>query len=189
MTRLVASAAALGAVVALALYTATPLGWQEQLTARFGLSEGASDAVSVDAWPICTTMASFVNADEWAELDADFAAGKKALAAGQWAGAIDALRLASLRDPRNADIENYMGYAFRRLGQREPAVAHFQQAVAFNPRHRAAHQHLGESYLAIGDLASAEQHLAALDSICLIPCDEHADLQKAIASHKNAVSQ
>ena len=53
----------------------------------------------------------------WAPLDPDFAAGKRALAAGDWNGAITALTSAGLRDDRNADIQNYLGYAYRRLRQ------------------------------------------------------------------------
>ena len=66
---------------------------------------------------------------DWADLDPDFAAGKKALSKGQWASAIEALKLAALRDPRNADIENYIGYAYRRIGLPKLAFAHFQQAI------------------------------------------------------------
>ena len=39
--------------------------------------------------------------------------------------AIAALKLAALRDPRNADIQNYIGYAYRRLRQLGPAM-HWQ---------------------------------------------------------------
>ena len=37
--------------------------------------------------------------------------------------AITALKLAALRDPRNADIQNYIGYAYRRLRQLGPAMS------------------------------------------------------------------
>jgi hypothetical protein len=49
----------------------------------------------------------------------------------------------ALRDPRNADIQNYTGYAYRRLRQLGPAMQHYQQAL-LNRRHRSAHGHLGE---------------------------------------------
>ena len=84
---------------------------------------------------------------------------------------------------RNADIQNYIGYGYRRLRELEPAFAHFRQALTFNPRHRAAHQHMGEAYLTIGNLAAAEEHLAALEGICLIPCEEYGDLQRVIAKY------
>ena len=44
-------------------------------------------------------------------LDPDYAAGKKAIEAKQWSAAIAALSSAALRDTRNADIQNYLGYA------------------------------------------------------------------------------
>jgi Flp pilus assembly protein TadD len=44
-----------------------------------------------------------------------FAAGKKALVAEDSNGAIAALKRAALGDPRNADNQNYIGYAYRRL--------------------------------------------------------------------------
>ena len=66
---------------------------------------------------------------DWAQLDPDFANGKRALAAEDWSGAITALKLAALRDPRNADIQNYIGYAHRKLRQLGPAMQHYQQAL------------------------------------------------------------
>ncbi len=47
-----------------------------------------------------------------------------------------------------------------------------------------AHEHLGERYLVLGDLAKAQEHLAALERICLIPCVEMGDLERAIAMHR-----
>ena len=121
----------------------------------------------------CTTMGSAADDANWATpLDPDFVAGKKALAAGEWHEAISALKLAALRDPLNADIQNYIGYAYRQLRELKQAFVHFQRAVSFNPRHRGAHQHMGEAYLTLGNVAKAEEHLAALEGICLIPCEE-----------------
>src|SRR5262249_19283006 len=122
---------------------------------------------------------------DWAELDPDFAAGKKALIAEDWNGAIAALKLAALRDPRNADIQNYIGYAHRRLRQLGPAMQHYQQALVLNRRHRSAQEHIGELYLALGEPARAEQQLVVLEEICLIPCGETDDLKRAIAAYKS----
>src|SRR6516162_3079053 len=120
---------------------------------------------------------------DWAALDPDFATGKRAIVAGDWNGAIKALTSAGLRDDRNADIQNYLGYAYRRLRQLDPAMLHYQQALTLNPRHRSAHEHLGEAYLVQGDLIKAEEHLAALERICLIACEEYDDLKRAIAAY------
>jgi tetratricopeptide (TPR) repeat protein len=175
MIRMIALAATLGTfAAAVALYTIT---WPQ-----------GTPAAATEEWPICSTMVSLAESADWAHLDPDFAAGKKAMAAGDWNGAIAVLKSAALRDPRNADIQNYIGYSYRRLRELEPAFAHFRQALTFNPRHRAAHQHLGEAYLTIGNLAAAEEHLAALERICLIPCDEYGDLQRAVAKYKTATT-
>jgi Flp pilus assembly protein TadD len=121
-------------------------------------------------------------------LDPDFAAGKRAIATGDWEGAIKALTNAGLRDARNADIQNYLGYAYRRLRQFDPAMQHYRQALTLNPRHRSAHEHLGEAYLAKGDPAKSKEYLGALEQICLIPCDEFDDLQRAIAEYNKKVA-
>ena len=62
-------------------------------------------------------------------------------------------------------------------------MLHYQRALTLNPRHRSAHEHLGEAYLVRGDLAKAEEHFAALERICLIPCEEYDDLKRAIAEY------
>jgi len=68
-------------------------------------------------------------------------------------------------------------------------MQHYQQALTLNPRHRSAHEHLGEAHLAQGDLAKAKEHLAALEQICLIPCDECDDLQRAIAEYNKLANR
>jgi len=140
-------------------------------------------AIPVEAWPICSTTGLIVESADWAALDPDFAAGKRAMVAGDWNGAIKALTSAGLRDARNADIQNYLGYAYRRLRQLDPAMRHYQQALTLNPRHRSAHEHLGEAYLVSGDLPKAEEYLSALERICLIPCEEYDDLKRVIAEY------
>ena len=119
-----------------------------------------------------------------AQLDPEFAAGKAAIAAKDWKAAIASLSSAALRDTRNADIQNYLGYAYRHTGRLELAFKHYQRALALDPRHRGAHEYVGEAYLMVDNLAKAEEHLAALQRICLIPCGEYADLKKAVAEYR-----
>jgi tetratricopeptide (TPR) repeat protein len=90
--------------------------------------------------------------------------------------------LALLRDSRNADIQNYISYAYWRFRQLGPAMGHYQQALTFSPRHRGAREQLGELYLMLGEPIKAEEQLAALKDICLIPCRELADFERAIAA-------
>ena len=187
MIRAIASAAILGALIAAgSVYAGHELDWRNRVAGWFG--GPVETGIATEAWPICSTITAMGTEADWAQLDPDFAAGKRALVADDWNGAIAALKLAVLRDPRNADIQNYIGYAYRRLREMGPAMGHYQQALMLNPRHRSAREHLGELYLALGEPVKAEQQLAALTEICLIPCDDLADLTRAIAAYK-AVDQ
>ena len=89
----------------------------------------------------------------------------------------------ALRDTRNADIENCLGSAYRQSGQLPLAFTHYQRALQLDPRHRGAHEYIGEAYLIIGNRAKAEEHLAALRKICLIPCKEYGHLEKKFAEY------
>ena len=191
MVRAIASAAVLGALIAVAAASAaSPPAWRNVLAAWFGAPERpAATILAQEDWPICTTMALVASDADWAQLDPDFKAGKKALGAQDWNGAIAAFELAALRDPLNADIQNYIGYAYRRLRQLEPAMGHYQQALTLNPRHRGAREHLGEAYLVLGEPAKAEQMLMELESLCLIPCEEYDDLKQAIAVYKRLAAR
>jgi len=119
-----------------------------------------------------------------AAADPDYAAGRKAIEARDWNAAIKYFSSAALRAPDNADIQNLMGFAHRKTGRLEPAFKHYQRALELNPRHRGAHEYVGEAYLMVNNLAKAEEHLAALDRICLLPCEEYSDLKLAISAYK-----
>jgi len=183
MIRWLASAVLLGLLVAAGgLYAVGTAPWRSLLATSIDVS-GQSAEAKPDDWPICSTMGAMGSEADWAALDPDFAAGKRALVAEDWHGAINALKLAGLRDPGNADIKNYIGYAYRRLHQLGPAKQHYQEALGLNRRHRSAHEHLGELYLVLGEPAKAEHQLAILEDICLIPCAETDDLKRAIAAY------
>ena len=116
--------------------------------------------------------------------DADYAAGLGAIKASDFAAALPRLQSALRRFPDAASLHNELGYAHRKLRQFDKAFEHYKRALAIDPRHRGAHEYIGEAYLMVGDVASAEKHLAALRSICLVPCDELNDLRKAIEAHR-----
>jgi tetratricopeptide (TPR) repeat protein len=192
MIRAIALATVLGALIgSVAVYAISPPAWRNGIRPLFGGLEerGAERATIPEGWPICTTMTLVASDADWAQLDPDFKAGKKALGAEDWNGAIATFQLAALRDPLNADIQNYIGYAYRRLRQLGPAIGHYQQALMLNPRHRSAHEHLGEAYLMLGEPAKAEQLLTALEKLCLIPCEEYDDLKRAMTAYKKLAAR
>jgi len=121
-----------------------------------------------------------------AALGPDYAAGKKAIEARDWNSAIKHFSAVAARAPENADIQNYLGYAYRNTGKLDAAFDHYQRALKLNPKHRGAHEYIGEAYLMVKNLAKAEEHLAALDRICLLPCEEYTDLKAKVAAYKKS---
>ncbi len=114
----------------------------------------------------------------------DYVAGRKAAEAKDWKNAIRLLGKAELQDDRNPDLQNLLGYAYRNSGNFDLAFKHYEKALALNPRHRGAHEYVGEAYLLVGNLVKAEEHLQALREICLIPCEEYADLKAKIDEYR-----
>jgi Flp pilus assembly protein TadD len=116
--------------------------------------------------------------------DADAEAGKAAIRAQNWKGAIDSFTKVAARDARNADAQNWLGFAYRKLGNLDLAFKHYNEALRLEPRHRGAHEYIGEAYLMKDDLAKAKEHLAALDRLCFFGCEEYTDLKNAIAAYE-----
>jgi tetratricopeptide (TPR) repeat protein len=116
--------------------------------------------------------------------DPDFQAGRKAIDGRNWAEAIDRLGRAAARDPKSADIQNLLGYAYRNQGNLDAAFRHYQEALRLDPKHLGAHEYIGEAWLMAGNLPKAEEHLKALDRLCLLPCDQYKDLKRKVAEYK-----
>ena len=116
--------------------------------------------------------------------DEDYAAGKRAVEKKDWAEAARLFKRAEMRHPDHADLHNSLGYSYRNLKEYELAFKHYRRAIELDPRHRGAHEYIGEAYLITGDPAGAERHLAALKAICLLPCEELVDLERAIAEYR-----
>ena len=109
-----------------------------------------------------------------------------AIAAGDYASTQLALKVALSSDPGNADLHNLYAYALRKGASPDMALVfkHYDEALRIDPRHRGAHEYIGEAYLMTGNLPKAKEHLAALDKICFFGCAEYDELKKAIAAYE-----
>jgi tetratricopeptide (TPR) repeat protein len=74
-----------------------------------------------------------------------------------------------VQDDRNPDLENLLGYAYRHIGRFNEGFRHYEIALRLNPRHRGAHEYIGEAFLMVSNPAKAAEHLAALKEICVSP--------------------
>lgn len=118
--------------------------------------------------------------------DPDYENGKKAIEAKDWKVAMEHFNRLAARDPKNANAQNYLGYAHRKSGNLPMAFKHYEQALKLDPGHRGAHEYIGEAYLMSGNLAKAEEHLKILDGLCFFSCEEFRDLKKAVEEYKRA---
>jgi tetratricopeptide (TPR) repeat protein len=116
--------------------------------------------------------------------DPDIVNAKKAIKDKNWDADIEFLKKALVRAPKNADIYNEFGYTERNRGNLDAAFKYYEQALTLNPKHRGAHEYVGEAYLMTGNLSKAEEHLATLDRLYFFRCREYSDLKEDIAKDK-----
>ncbi len=146
-------------------------------------------ALAAAGWVLLVGPTGAVQSDDGDDqalaADADYVAGLAALKADDAATALRHFQSALKRFPDAANLHNELGFTHRKLRQLDKAFEHYKRALMIDPRHRAAHEYIGEAYLLVGDIPSAEKHVAALRAICLLPCDELTDLQRAIEAHRS----
>ena len=118
------------------------------------------------------------------QADPLYTSALRKIQAAKYAEAIPLLEQVVAKDQANADAYNWLGYATRKNGDPAKAIGIYQQALQLDPKHRGAHEYIGEAYLQLNDLSNAKQHLATLDSLCFLPCSEYTDLKKAIQEYE-----
>ncbi|HEY7362619.1 MAG TPA: tetratricopeptide repeat protein [Methylomirabilota bacterium] len=145
----------------------------------------------IRAFLISLTLAAIAVAADtpepsWGPGDPDLTAARARIAAKDWPGAADVLQKAITRDPRNADYHNLFAYAVRKGPNPDMDLVfkHYQEALRLDPKHRGAHEYIGEAYLMVGNLGKAKEHLAALNRLCFFGCEEYRDLKKAIETYE-----
>lgn len=101
--------------------------------------------------------------------------------ASKWTPAIKVLKAIVAGSPNNADALNLLGYSLRKSSDTDNALGFYLKALKINPKHKGAHEYLGELYVETGQLAKAKAELAILEDLCgNTTCEEYEDLEKAI---------
>jgi tetratricopeptide (TPR) repeat protein len=90
--------------------------------------------------------------------------GKALADAGEYRHAISVLHMAP--DQSDARVLNYLGFSWRKLGDFDRALAHYQAAIALDPDYSLVREYLGEAYLQLGMLEAARAQLSAIERIC-----------------------
>ena len=109
-----------------------------------------------------------------------------AVAKSDWASARALARASVEKNPQNPDYHNLYAYSLRMGDKPEMDLVfrHYNEALRLDPKHRGAHEYLGEAYLQTGNLAKAKDELRALDDLCFFACKEYSTLKKAIADYE-----
>lgn len=102
--------------------------------------------------------------------------------------AITYLLRADKEEPNNADINNLLGFSYRKLGEYNKANRYYQKALRIDPKHRGALEYLGELYVETNQLSKAKQQLARLDEVCVFRCDEYKKLKQAIENKTRQIA-
>jgi len=118
-------------------------------------------------------------------LDPQYSQAVAQIKAEQYPAAIKTLESYVTRVKTDASAENWLGFAYRKTGQLEPAFVHYNKALKIDPNHRGAHEYIGEAYLMAGKLDKAEEHLKVLNRLCWVSCEELEDLKAAVVAYKS----
>ncbi len=125
-------------------------------------------------------------ADSDQPADPELQQGRALIAQRDWPAAAAVLTSYTRSHPDSADGFNLLGYSYRHLQRYDESLAAYTRALALDPRHRGAHEYIGEAYLQLGRLDKAKEHLDALDRLCFFSCEEYRDLKKAYEAARQA---
>jgi len=125
-------------------------------------------------------------ADPAKPADPQYTAAVKAIKASEYTKAIPLLEGVVSRDGKNADAYNWLAYATRKTGNAAGSLPIYQKALAIDPKHRGAHEYIGEAYLVLDNLPKAKEHLRTLDSLCMFSCSEYRDLKRAVEAYEKS---
>lgn len=113
-------------------------------------------------------------------VNAELAKVTTLLNANNFKQALSDLKVIDSEFPNNADVNNLLGYSYRKLKQYKPADTYYKKALKINPNHLGALEYQGELFVLTNKVSSAKKNLVKLEKLCGLKCGEYLDLKKAI---------
>ena len=101
-----------------------------------------------------------------------------------YSSAIENLLKAEKYNKKDADIYNYLGFSYRKIGDLEKAALYYNKALTISPKHKGALEYQGEMFLILGQLPKAEANLKKLGKLCFLGCKEEKMLKESILKFK-----
>ena len=89
---------------------------------------------------------------------------------------------AYVKDKKNADILNYLGYTLRKTGDFEKAETYYLKGLELDSEHLGINEYLGELYVQTGRLELAKERLEVLSGC---KCEEYEELKELIEEKKD----
>jgi tetratricopeptide (TPR) repeat protein len=123
-------------------------------------------------WKRCTGTSHHEMSDEQL-----FYAGYWLARTGQYQDALAYLEKTKTQDAR---ILTYIGFATRKLGNVDAAMAYYDRALGLDANYTVARAYMGEAFIAQGKLAEAKAQLAEIATRCGTTCVEHGELETAL---------
>ena len=103
---------------------------------------------------------------------------------GRYAEAIPAFL--ALHHDSSPEVANYIGYAYRKLGDYDLAKVWYDRALAADPDHVRTWEYYGLWHLEQGNKLKAQEFLEKIHLLCgNTKCQEYLDLQEAIESGRH----
>jgi Flp pilus assembly protein TadD len=111
---------------------------------------------------------------------------RAAIARLDYPAAAALLREALARTTANPEYHNLYAYAMRKgpNPDMDTVFKHYSEALRLAPKHRGAHEYIGEAYLMVGNVHKAREHLTQLDRLCFFGCEEYSSLKQAVQAYE-----
>ena len=108
------------------------------------------------------------------------------ITAENYLDAISKLKKAEQSAKDDADIQNLLGFSYRKSGNLDEAAKHYDKALGLDPKHKGALEYQGELFLTLKQPDKAKANLAKLKQQCSFNCNERDDLMRAINAYNAA---